>query len=253
MNRILIAASDATTTEGAQHALASAGFQTAIVGNANQLIDFCRQHQPDLVIIDLELQGGSVWAAAKTLRSIPNTTSVPFLGLGNQLSDMEVIHAQSVGFFTVQSKPVNAEQLIAEVRTAFGKFGGTLGETGSVGFMFDRIGIIMYPKDKASSDEMFEAAVEAGAENCETNDEFHEITTSVEDLGAVRDTLEKKFGEAEKADLTWSPNTMTELDKDKAETMLKLIDALEDDDDVQIVTTNMDVDDAIMEELMGEE
>ena len=147
----------------------------------------------------------------------------------------------------------NRARTFAEVRTAFGKFGGAIGETGSVGFMFDRIGIVVYPKDKATGDEMFEAAVEAGAENCETSDEFHEITTSVEDLGAVRDALEKKFGEAEKADLTWNPNTMVELEKDKAETMLKLIDALEDDDDVQIVTTNMDVDDAIMEELLGEE
>ncbi len=176
---------------------------------------------------------------------------------GTDTADYEEVRYEGYGAggtaVIVDALTDNRARTFAEVRTAFGKFGGTLGETGSVGFMFDRIGLIIYPADKASADKMFEAAVEAGAENCESGDEVHEITTSVEELGAVRDALEKQFGEAEKAELSWQPNTMTELDKNKAETMLKLIDALEDDDDVQIVTTNMDVDDAIMEELMGEE
>jgi len=176
---------------------------------------------------------------------------------GTDTADYEEVRYEGYGpggvAIVVDALTDNRNRTVAEVRMAFTKFGGTLGDAGSVGFMFDRIGLITYPLDKASGDDMFEAAVEAGAENCETGDEFHEITTGPEELAAVRDALEGKFGEAEKAELTWSPNTMTELDKDKAETMLKLIDVLEDDDDVQIVTTNMDVDDAIMEELMGAE
>lgn len=146
----------------------------------------------------------------------------------------------------------NRNRTFAEVRTAFTKHGGTLGETGSVGFMFDRVGIILYPADKAGADDMFEAVVEAGAENCESDAEFHNITTSQDDLAVVRDALEAKYGEAEKAELMWSPNTMSELDEDKARSVMGLVDALEDDDDVQTVTTNMEVDDAIMEKLMGD-
>lgn len=146
----------------------------------------------------------------------------------------------------------NRNRTFAEVRTAFSKFGGTLGETGSVGFMFDRIGQIIYPANKADADTMFEAAVEAGAENCESDEDFHNIQTGQEDLATVRDALEKTFKEAEKAELTWQPNTMSEINEEQASTMMKLIDALEDDDDVQVVTTNMDVSDEVMEKLMAE-
>ncbi|MEM9469960.1 MAG: YebC/PmpR family DNA-binding transcriptional regulator [Pseudomonadota bacterium] len=145
----------------------------------------------------------------------------------------------------------NRNRTVSSVRTAFTKFDGTLGESGSVGFMFDRVGQILYPIVKASADDMFEAAVEAGAENCESEGDIHAIQTSQEDLGAVRDALEAKFGEAEKVDLIWQPNTMSEVDADKASTLMKLVDMLEDDDDVQVVTTNMDVDEAVMEQLMA--
>ena len=147
----------------------------------------------------------------------------------------------------------NRARTFAEVRTAFAKFGGTLGEAGTVGFMFDRVGTIMYPADKADADAMFEEVVEAGAENCESDDEFHNITTSMESLAAVRDALEAKFGEAEKAELIWQPNTMSEVNADQASTLMKLVDALEDDDDVQIVTTNVEMSDEVMEKLMAEE
>jgi YebC/PmpR family DNA-binding regulatory protein len=147
----------------------------------------------------------------------------------------------------------NRARTFAEVRTAFAKFGGTLGESGTVGFMFDRIGQIMYPADKAGADDMFEAVVEAGGENCESDDDYHNITTAMEDLATVRDVLEAKFGEAEKADLVWLPNIMSEITADQASTLMKLVDALEDDDDVQVVTTNMDVSDEVMEKLMAEE
>ena len=145
----------------------------------------------------------------------------------------------------------NRNRTFAEVRTAFGKFNGTLGEAGSVGFMFDRMGQIIYPLSKADADKMFEAAVEAGAENCESDEEYHIITTSMEDLAAARDALEEKFGEAEKAELIWQPNTMSEINEEQASSVMKLVEALEDDDDVQTVTTNMDVADDVLEKLMA--
>lgn len=145
----------------------------------------------------------------------------------------------------------NRNRTFAEVRTAFTKYNGTLGETGSVGFMFDRVGQILYPADKASADKMFEAAVEAGAENCESDEEYHNIQTAMEELAAVRDALEVKFGEAEKAELIWLPNTMCNINEEQAESLFKLTDALEEDDDVQVVTTNMEASDEIMEKIMA--
>lgn len=145
----------------------------------------------------------------------------------------------------------NRNRTAAEVRTAFSKHDGAMGETNSVSFMFDRIGLIVYPVTVASADDMFEIAVEAGAENVETDDDFHEVTTSVEDFATVREALEEKLGTAESSNLTWKPkNTVTPNEKQTA-TLLKLIDVLEDNDDVQFVSSNFDVDDAIIEKLMA--
>lgn len=143
----------------------------------------------------------------------------------------------------------NKNRTASEVRSSFSKYDGNLGETGSVGFMFDRVGQILYPSDKADADAMFEAGVEAGAENVESDEDFHEITTAADDLATVRDALESKFGEAEKSGLIWKPNVMTELDEARVLTLMKLIDALEDSDDIQTVTSNFDVSDDVLEKL----
>ena len=145
----------------------------------------------------------------------------------------------------------NKNRTAAEVRAAFTKFNGNLGETGSVNFMFDRIAEIVYPADKASADAMFEAAVEAGAENAESDDEYHVITCSTEDFSTIRDTLEAKYGEPERQGLIWKPNVQTEVSEDQAATILRLIEALEDSDDVQTVTANFDISDEVMEKLMA--
>ena len=145
----------------------------------------------------------------------------------------------------------NRNRAATDMRTIFSKNGGNLGETGAVGFMFDRVGEIYYPADKGSADEIFEAAVEAGAENVESDEAGHAIFTAAEDLASVRDELEKKLGEAERSGLIWKPNLLTEVDEDKAAGVLKLVDALEDNDDVQSVTTNMDVSDEVMERLLA--
>ncbi|MBI4031721.1 MAG: YebC/PmpR family DNA-binding transcriptional regulator, partial [Proteobacteria bacterium] len=145
----------------------------------------------------------------------------------------------------------NRNRTAGEIRSYFTKCGGNLGESNSVSFMFDRVGQIVYSAGKSGADNMFEAAVEAGAQNCESSKETHEITTSPEDFSAVRDALEKKFGEAEKSGLIWRPNIMSEADGETAQSVIELVELLEDNDDVQIVTTNLEVSDEVMEKLLA--
>ena len=151
----------------------------------------------------------------------------------------------------VEALTDNVTRTVAEVRSYFSKCGGNLGESNSVSFMFDHVGEIVYPAAKASTDEMFEAAIEAGADNVESGDENHEITCAVDDFAAVRDNLIAKLGEPEKAGFVWKPNVNTTVDEETAKSVLKLIDLLEDNDDVQSVFTNFEVSDEIMERLMA--
>lgn len=145
----------------------------------------------------------------------------------------------------------NKNRTASEVRAAFTKTEGNLGTTGCVNFMFDRIAQIIYPIAKASADEMFESALEAGASNVESTEEYHEITCDTDDFSTVRDALEAKYGEPEKQGLIWQPNVTTAVDEETAANVLKLIDLLEDSDDVQNVTTNFETSDEIMEKLMA--
>ncbi|UTW50629.1 YebC/PmpR family DNA-binding transcriptional regulator [bacterium SCSIO 12827] len=149
----------------------------------------------------------------------------------------------------VEALSDNRNRTASEVRTAFSKNGGNLGETGSVAFMFDRVGQITYPADVAGAEAMFEGALEAGAEDVESDDENHTITCQPDDFAAVRDALEERFGEPEEARLAWKPQNSISVDEGTAQTLLKLIDALEDNDDVQRVAANFEVDDEIMERL----
>jgi YebC/PmpR family DNA-binding regulatory protein len=132
----------------------------------------------------------------------------------------------------------NRTRTVGEVRSYFTKCGGALGETNSVSFMFDHVGEIIYRAAKANADAMFEAAVEAGADNAESDVESHIITCATSDLAAVRDSLLEKYGEPEKSGFVWRPNVMTPVDEETAKTILKLIDMLEENDDVQSVYTN---------------
>lgn len=145
----------------------------------------------------------------------------------------------------------NRNRTAGEIRSNFSKYGGNLGETNSVSFMFDHVGMMVYPASKADSETMFEAAVDAGAENCESSAEWHEITCRPTDFAAVRDALETRFGTAEKSALVWKPNVRAEINEDQARSVLKLVDVLEDNDDVQSVTTNLEVSDEIMERLLA--
>lgn len=141
--------------------------------------------------------------------------------------------------FIVDALSDNRNRTASEVRSSFTKMGGNLGETGSVNFMFDRIGLIEYKADVANADEIFEAAAEAGAMDVQSDEEMHMIICPPDSLSVVRDQLAQKYEDPDKAKLAWrAKDPMVIEDKEAAETILKLFDALEDNDDVQEVTGN---------------
>ncbi|MEL6505479.1 MAG: YebC/PmpR family DNA-binding transcriptional regulator [Pseudomonadota bacterium] len=147
----------------------------------------------------------------------------------------------------------NRNRTASNVRACFTKNGGQLGETGSVGFMFDRVGEIKYPASVGDEDTVMEAAIEAGADDVASDlgeeGEGHTITTAFEDLGEVASTLEAQLGEPESVNPSWKPQNLVPVDAEKAPTLMKLIDALEDDDDVQNVYSNFEIDDAVMAQI----
>ena len=143
----------------------------------------------------------------------------------------------------------NRNRTASEVRAAFTKYGGNLGENGSVSFMFERVGLIVYGADAANADDMFEVALEAGASDVESSDAGHEVMCKPDDFSAVRDALEARFGNAEDTRLDWKPQNPVAVDEDAAGILLKLLDALDDNDDVQRVAANFDVADDVLERL----
>lgn len=151
----------------------------------------------------------------------------------------------------VEAMTDNRNRTASNVRSTFGKNGGNLGETGSVGFMFDRKGEIIYAADVGDADTVMMAAIEAGAEDCESDEGGHVIYCADTDLNDVSTALEAALGESESTKLIWKPSTTTELDLEGAKKLMKLIEALEDDDDVQNVTSNFEASDEVMEQLAG--
>jgi YebC/PmpR family DNA-binding regulatory protein len=143
----------------------------------------------------------------------------------------------------------NRNRTAGEIRTLLSKAGGNLGETNSVSFMFDRKGVIRFPAKVASADAMFEAALEAGAEDVGSDRDAHEIVCAPEQFSAVRDGLEAKFGAPQEARLNWRPRNSVPVDGATAEALLKLLDALDDNDDVQTVSANFEVADDVMARL----
>ena len=141
----------------------------------------------------------------------------------------------------VEALTDNRNRTASNVRSYFSKNGGALGETGSVGFMFDRVGEITYPLSAGSDDKVMEAAIEAGADDVETDEEGHYIYTSFEAMVEVSAALEKVLGEAEAVKAIWKPQNETPIDAEKGATLMKLIATLEEDDDVQNVYSNFDI------------
>ena len=149
----------------------------------------------------------------------------------------------------VEALTDNRNRTAADIRAAFSKYGGALGESGSVTFMFQRIGSIVYPANAGDADSMLEAAIEAGAEESISGSEGHEFLCRVEDFAAVRDALEAKLGQPLSAKMVWRPMNTVPVSDSAGETLSKLLDVLDDHDDVQNVYANYEMSDALMEKL----
>ena len=149
----------------------------------------------------------------------------------------------------VETLTDNRNRTASNVRSTFSKNGGAMGETNSVGFMFDKIGEIEYPLKAGSADKIMEAAIDAGADDVESDEDGHWIYTSFEAMVEVAAALEKSLGEAESVKAIWEPQTKTPIDADKGATLMKLIGLLEEDDDVQNVYSNFEMSDEDMAKL----
>ena len=149
----------------------------------------------------------------------------------------------------VETLTDNRNRTASDVRSTFSKSGGNMGETGSVSFMFDRVGSIEYGPDAADAETVFEAAIEAGAEDVVSGEDGHEIICSMEDLHGVVDVLAGVLGEPQAASILWKPQNDVSVDAEAAEKVLKFMDALDDLDDVQNVYANFDIADEVMEKL----
>ena len=151
----------------------------------------------------------------------------------------------------VEALTDNRNRTAGEVRANFTRAGGSLAETGAVSFMFDRVGLIVYDRRVASDDAMLEAAIEAGADDVVSSGETHEIVTSIESLRESQKALEAKLGEPQKAAIVWRPQNSIAVDDEAGEKILKLVDALEENDDVQNVYANFEVSDALIAKMQG--
>ena len=149
----------------------------------------------------------------------------------------------------VEALTDNRNRTATNVRTAFSKNGGNLGASGGVSHGFERLGLIEYPGKVGDEDKVLEAAIEAGADDVESDEDGHAIWTAIENLHPVARELEKTLGEAEAVKLAWKPSLKVDVAEGDAATLFKLIDVLDDDDDVQTVWGNYEVSDAVMEKL----
>jgi YebC/PmpR family DNA-binding regulatory protein len=167
--------------------------------------------------------------------------------IGSDSDNYEEIRYEGYGpggvAIIVETLTDNRNRTASNVRSTFSKNGGALGETNSVGFMFDRVGEIYYPAAAGDADKVMEAAIEAGAEDVESDDEGHSIYTTFESMSEVAAALEKSLGEPESAKFVFKPQNYVPVDAEKGSTLLKLIGILEDDDDVQNVYSNFDMSD----------
>ena len=152
----------------------------------------------------------------------------------------------------VEAMTDNRNRTASTVRSTFTKNGGNLGETGSVGYMFERKGAVSYPAEVGDADTVMMAAIEAGAEDVESGEDGHTVWCADTDLNDVSNALEAELGESASTKLVWRPTITTEMDLEAMQKLMKLMDALEDDDDVQQVTTNFEASDEVMAQLENE-
>jgi YebC/PmpR family DNA-binding regulatory protein len=143
----------------------------------------------------------------------------------------------------------NKNRTSSAVRSAFNKYGGNLGESGSVSYLFKRVGLLVFPIKTATATQMLDTAIEVGADDCQSTESEHEITCQPHDFHSVREALVAKYGEPDRAVLSWLPLSAIELTEENAASVIKLIDALEECDDVQEVFGNFSVSDSLMKKL----
>ncbi len=174
---------------------------------------------------------------------------------GNDTENFDEIRYEGYGAggvaVIVEALTDNRNRTAADVRSYFTKTGGNMAETGAVSFMFDRLGLIEYPLSAASADDMLEAAIETGADDCASEHETHSIYCAMESLNEVATALEAKFDEPAKTTIIWKPQAITLVDDEAGEKLMRLLDLLDDHDDVQNVYYNFEVSDALMKTLGG--
>ena len=174
-------------------------------------------------------------------------------GQGADGEDFEEVRYEGYGpggvAVIVEALTDNRNRTASDVRAAFSKHGGSLGESNSVSFQFDRVGQIRFPAEVASADEMLEAAIEAGASDCASDEGGHEVTCQPDELAAVLEPLEARFGTPEQASLGWKPQVMVPVDDERAPGLFKLMEVLDDNDDVQRVVANFEVSEAALARL----
>ncbi len=173
---------------------------------------------------------------------------------GNEMDNYDEVRYEGFGpggvSLIIDSLTDNRNRTAGEIRSAFSKNGGSLGEMGSVSYQFDRVGQVVYPAEVGDADTVFEAALEAGADDVSSDDETHEIYCAAENLNAVALALTAKLGEPKSTKLIWKPQTtITLADEEQARQLMKLLDALDDNDDVQDVYGNYEVPEEIMAKL----
>ena len=173
--------------------------------------------------------------------------------LGNDAENYEDMRYEGYGpggvAVIIEALTDNRNRTAGEVRATFTKSGGNLAETGAVSFMFDHVGVVEYDAAAANAEAMLEAAIDAGAEDVQSGEGGHEIYTTADSLGTVAKALEAKFGEPRKAALVWKPQNTVAIDDEQGEKVLKLIESLNEHDDVQNVYANFEISDALMQKL----
>jgi YebC/PmpR family DNA-binding regulatory protein len=172
---------------------------------------------------------------------------------GGDAEDYESIRYEGYGpggvAVIVETLTDNRNRTAGAVRSYFTKHGGNMGETGSVSFMFDKVGEVVFKPEAGDADTVMMAAIEAGADDVASDEDGHIVTCAFENLGEVSAALEQALGEPESVNIVWKPQTVTEVDEDKAATLMKLMAALDDDEDVQNVFSNFQVSDEVMARL----
>ncbi|HXL99706.1 MAG TPA: YebC/PmpR family DNA-binding transcriptional regulator [Rhizomicrobium sp.] len=172
---------------------------------------------------------------------------------GGNAENIEEVRYEGYGpggvALVVETMTDNRNRTGSDIRSTFSKYGGALGEPNSVTFLFDRVGVLVYPRAAGTDDAMLELAIEAGADECLSDDDGHEFVVGLENYGAVRDALEEKLGAPQSAKIEWRPRTMTPVSDEAGETLVKLLDVLDDHDDVQNVYGNYELSAALMKKL----